>query len=48
MLPQNQPQRPRRGEWVTESRGLPDGAMYGGDFVSPMTDTAAVKVHQEP
>jgi hypothetical protein len=30
------------------SRGLPDGAMYGEDFVSPMTDTVDVKTHTEP
>jgi hypothetical protein len=46
------PQKPTSAstsrEWATGSRGLPDGAMHGGDFVSPMTDTVAVKARQEP
>jgi hypothetical protein len=48
VLPKNQPQRPRRGEWATGSTELPEGAMCGGDFVSPMMDTAAVKARQGP
>jgi hypothetical protein len=47
-FPKNQPQRPRREKWATGSSGLLAGAMYGGDFVSPMTDTVAVKARQEP
>jgi hypothetical protein len=41
MLPKNQPERPRCDEGATGSCGLPDGAMYSGDFVSLMTGTVA-------